>query len=158
MRVRKEYRSASKEAYKRFCIEHPGVRISYSKFSEIIYEFSYRFRDHLLETGEQHKLPHGMGILGIQKRMTRRLNKANKIMLPVDWAASRKHGHRVYNFNHHTEGYRFKWLWINKVARFKFASLWNFKPLRVTSRKLAEYLNKPDSSYQHIYRERSTKS
>lgn len=153
MRVKKEYRSASLDSYKRFCKDHPKVKISYEKFKEILYKFSYAFRDYLLETGEQHRIPHGMGLFGVSKRKTRRFNKDNKIILPVDWPETKKLGKYVYNFNFHTEGYRFKWLWVKTRARFKHFALWNFKPLRVTSRKLAEYLKKPDSNYQFIYRE-----
>ena len=63
-----------------------------------------------------------------------------------------KKGKYIYNFNFHTEGYFFGWIWFKTTARLKNVDLWYFKPSRATSRLLAHYLNVNDK-YQHIYRE-----
>lgn len=153
MRTKVEYRTASRESYDRFISTHPDVNITYEKFKQIIYTFSYYLRDHILETGEMIKLPFGMGELSINKRKTRRVNKYNKIILPIDWVATKKNGFKTYNFNDHTEGYKFRWIWFRGKARFGYALMWVFKPSRTTSRLLAKYLKQPNSKYQFLYRE-----
>lgn len=153
MRNKIGYRTTSKEVYLKFKEEHPDMDISYDKFKEIVYGFAYEMRDIILETGEKLSLPFGLGELSINKKKTRRFNKYNKIILPVDWVATKKAGKKVYNFNHHTEGYKFKWIWFRQKTRFPMSRLWAFKPARKTSRKLAEYLKQPNSQYQFIYRE-----
>jgi hypothetical protein len=74
------------------------------------------------------------------------------INLPVDWQKSKEKGKRIYNFNYHTEGYFFGWMWFKQSARFKNSDLWYFKPSRLTSRLLSHYL-KTNDKYQHIYNE-----
>jgi len=43
-------------------------------------------------------------------------------------------GKRIYNFNYHTEGFFFGWMWFKESARLKNIDLWYFKASRVTSR------------------------
>src|SRR6478736_8187573 len=150
MRVARQYRSASVESFKRFREEHPHIRIGIEKFRQILYTFSFKVRDYILETGEEVRLPHGMGVLTVGRKKTRRLSKDNKIILPVDWVETLKRGKKVYNFNDHTEGWKYKWRWEKNKALFRYSALWSFKPSRTTSRRLAEYLKKPNSKYYMI--------
>lgn len=147
------YSTTSRATYKLFRKDNPNMNISYDKFRKILYAFSYGIRDGVIETGDKISIPFGMGELSINKKKTRRLNKFNKIILPVDWVETKKHGRRIYNFNEHTEGYKFKWMWFRQRTRFPVSQLWMFKPSRKTSRKLAECLKEPNSQYQYIYRE-----
>ena len=73
------------------------------------------------------------------------------INLAVDWKKTKEKGKIIYNFNYHTEGYFFGWVWFKESTRFKHSDLWYFKPTRVTSRLLAHYIQTNDK-YQHIYR------
>jgi len=72
------------------------------------------------------------------------------VNLPIDWKKTREKGKRIYNFNFHTEGYFFGWMWFKDSARLKHTELWYFKPSRTTSRMLSHYL-KTNDRYQHIY-------
>ena len=74
------------------------------------------------------------------------------VNLPIDWVKTKEKGKRIYNFNYHTEGYFFGWMWFKQTARFRNSDLWYFKPSRRTSRDLSHYL-KTDSKYQHTYNE-----
>jgi hypothetical protein len=74
------------------------------------------------------------------------------INLPIDWQKSREKGKRIYNFNYHTEGYFFGWIWFRESTRLKNVDLWYFKPSRNTSRLLSHYI-KTDDKYQHLYNE-----
>jgi hypothetical protein len=152
-RVAVDWRSGSPKAYKDYRKKHPKDKISYLEFKTIIYGFNQMFIDHILETGEKIKLPAGLGELSIAKikrPSIRTVNDKQVVGLPIDWKKTREKGKRIYNFNYHTEGYNFKWLWFRKPARFKYCDLFNFKPSRTTSRLLTHYL-KVDEKYQNIY-------
>lgn len=155
-RVKVEYRSTSREVYDRFCAANPGISLSFKKWQEIIYTFNTNFRDHILETGDRCKLPWGLGSFSISKKKSRKyitLNGKEVIVMPIDWAKTRKLGKKVYHLNAHTDSYRYKWKWFNNDCRFYLHDIWVFKPSRVTSRKLAEYLKRPNSFYTQLYRE-----
>lgn len=157
MRMPVQYRTGSRETYNRWAAANPHISLSYNEWCNIIYTFSYNFRDHLLETGAKDKLPHGLGAFAVsKKKVTRSIimpeTGEEKIVLPVDWVKTKKAGRYIYHMNFHTNGYRFKWKWFTNSARFFKSDIWVFKPARVTSRLITHYLNQ-NSSYQHKYKE-----
>lgn len=151
-RVAVQYRSTSKKVYKRFKEKHPHTNIDFNTWASIIYNFNYAFRDYLLETGYRSKFIHGFGEFAISKWRPQKIveiNGVEYINLPVDWKKTREHGKKIYHMNYGTDGYKFRWKWFAKPARFFVSSLWNFKPSRVTSRLLKHYISLPD--YQEKY-------
>lgn len=155
MRTKIEYRSVSRATYDEFCKRHPEVEIPYREWAEIIYSFNEEFRNLILETGDKYKLPLGLGSFSINKKK-RKIKKLDptgveRMNLPVDWKKSQEKGKIIYNFNYHTEGYFFGWLWFKDEARFRHSYLYMFKPSRVTSRMLGHYIMF-DKKYQHLYR------
>lgn len=155
MRTKVGWRSASKDNYNNFCTEHPEIKLSYDEWRNIVYSFNESVRDYILETGEKVKLPFGFGEFSINKRKNKKFKEINgkqRIVMPIDWKKSREKGKRIYNFNHHTEGFYFGWVWFKKPSTIKFKDLWYFKASRPTARLLAHYL-KVDEKYQHIYKE-----
>jgi nucleoid DNA-binding protein len=154
-RPRVDYRTTSKATYLKFLQVHPTIKITYKKWCEVIRTFNESFRDYVLETGDRCKLPFGFGDVSISKKMTKRFRMVEgeeKIALPIDWKRTKEKGKRVYIFNDHTDGYRFRWYWFKDNLRLKGAKYLVFKPSRITSRKLAEYLKK-NPYYQHLYKE-----
>ena len=109
---------------------------------------------YILETGERLRINTGFGTFSINKKKRKRRKGKNDeyVNLVVDWQKSKKLGKRVYNMNHHTDGYFFGWQWFRQDSVFKLQELWYFKASRTTSRLLAHYL-KTDTKYQHIYKE-----
>lgn len=155
-RVKVQYRTASKKAYDKFCAAHPQINITFGKWKEIIYTFNEAFRDHILETGDRCKLPWGLGTFSINKKKSKKFvvhDGKEHVNLAIDWAKTKKVGKRIYHLNAHTDGYRYKWKWFINDARFYQCEVWMFKASRLTSRKLAEYLKRPNSSYPQIYQE-----
>lgn len=155
MRTKIDWRSASKQNYLDFCKKHPNVEITYDNWKVIVYTFNESFREHILETGEKAKLPFGFGEFSINKKKRRKMKGGDGrefINLPVDWKKTKEKGKIIYNFNYHTEGYFFGWLWFKASARFRNSDLWYFKPSRVTSRLITHYIQ-ADNKYQHLYRE-----
>jgi len=156
MRVKVEWRSCSRDNYNKFCKKFPDIKLTFNEWRNIIYTFNESFKEYILETGEKAKLPFGFGVFSINKKKRKR-KKENKdgkefINLPIDWQKTKKMGKKIYNFNFHTEGYFFGWVWFKNTARFRNSDLWYFKPARSTSRLLAHYL-KTDKKYMNIYKE-----
>ncbi len=155
MRTKIDWRSSSKENYNVFCKKHPTIKLSFDEWRNIIYLYIESFKEYILETGEKAKLPFGFGEFSINKKKRKRISIIDGkeyINLPIDWKKSKEKGKRIYNFNYHTEGYFFGWMWFKFSARFKNVDLWYFKPSRNTSRLLSHYIN-TDNKYQHIYAE-----
>lgn len=155
MRVKIDWRSASKENYNSFCKKHPSIKLTFDQWRNIIYSFNDAFREYILETGEKAKLPFGFGEFAINKKRRKKMKDIDGkefINLPIDWKKTREKGKRIYNFNFHTEGFFFGWVWFKSTARFKHSQLWYFKPSRNTSRLLSHYIN-ADDKYQHLYHE-----
>ena len=155
-RVKVEYRSVSRDNYKRFCQEYKNIKLSYTEWSEIIYQFNEEFRNYILETGDKEKLPFGIGPFSIakKKRVLKKLDRNGKerINLPIDWKKTKEKGRVIYNFNHHTEGFFFGWVWFKKESKLLFKSFWSFKPSRVSSRMIKHYID-TNAEAQHIYKE-----
>lgn len=155
MRVKIDWRSASRDNYNNFCKKHPSIKLTFDEWKNIIYSFSDAFKEYILETGEKAKLPFGFGEFSINKKKRRKIKGVNGkefVNLPIDWKKTREKGKKIYNFNFHTEGYFFGWKWFKQSARLKHTKLWYFKPSRVTSRLLSHYIN-INEKYQHIYNE-----
>lgn len=157
MRRKIEYRQASKETYKRWCKEHPEVRITFSEYVNIIYTFNYAFRDYLFETAEKAKLPWGIGdfVVSKYKKKKKKINPKTGeeiISLPIDWKKTKESGKIIYHLNRHTEGYRFRVKWFIDSARFRWSEIWTFRPSRDSSRLLNHYIKK-DPNVQYLYGE-----
>lgn len=153
MRVKVDYRTASRTNYKDFCKEYPEIKLSYDEWKLVIYTFNESMREYILETGEKVRFPEGLGDFSIKKRKctkTKIIDGKQVITLPVDWKKTKEQGKKIYNFNFHTEGFYFGWLWFKRSVMFMHPDLWYFKPSRTTSRLLNHYLT-VDKDYQHKY-------
>ena len=155
MRTKIDWRSSSKDNYNQFCKKHPSIQLTYDQWRNILYTYNESFKEYILETGYKAKLPYGFGEFSINKKKRRKLKLADGkefVNLPIDWQKTKEKGKVIYNFNYHTEGFFFGWMWFKQTARFKNSDLWYFKPSRLTSRLLSHYL-KTNDKYQHIYKE-----
>jgi hypothetical protein len=149
-----DWRSVSKKNYSLFCKTHTEVKLTYTEWITIIYEFNESYKEYLLETGLKGKITGGLGEFAIKKKKRRRTKGKNDeyINLPIDWQKTKEKGKRIYNLNYDTEGFFFGWWWFKPTASFKFKELWYFKPTRLTSRLITHYV-RADVNYQHMYRE-----
>lgn len=155
-RVKVQYRTSSKENYKRFCIENPSIDITFNKWKEVLYTYIDLYTEDILESGEKNKIPYGFGGLSINKKKSKRTKEYNGktyMNLPIDWQKTRKEGKIIYNLNNHTDGYRYRWIWFKEYCHFYQSDLYVFKTSREISRKLKTYLKKPNSDYKEVYRE-----
>jgi len=154
MRVKVDWRSSSKDSYNQFCKKHQAIKLTFDEWRNILYTYNESFKEYILETGEKAKLPYGFGEFSINKKKRKRLKNnidgKEFVNLAIDWQKTKEKGKHIYNFNYHTEGFFFGWMWFKATARFKNSDLWYFKPSRLTSRLLSHYL-KTNDKYQHIY-------
>lgn len=156
MRVHVDYITTSKKVYEEFCKVHPDVNISYEKWKIVIYSFNEEFRNYILETGAKVRFLQGFGEFSINKKKRQKTKTTPDgkqfSNLAIDWQKSKEKGKRIYNFNHHTDGYFFGWMWFKETARFKQSSFWYFKPSRISSRLINHYI-KTSKEYQSLYLE-----
>jgi hypothetical protein len=153
MRTKIDWRSSSKENYNNFCNKNPTLKITFDQWKNIIYSYNEYFKNYILETGEKARLPFGFGEFSINKKKRRKLKTVDGkevVNLPIDWKKTKEKGKRIYNFNYHTEGFFFGWIWFKESTRIRNIDLWYFKPSRTTSRLLSHYI-KTDNKYQNIY-------
>lgn len=151
-RTKIEWRSGSKANYLDFCKKYPSITLTYIEWKNVLYSYNDLFRMYILETGEKVSMPFGFGKFSInKKKRKKKVKNGEHINMSIDWQKSKKLGKRVYNFNHHTDGYFFGWYWFKETSRIKQRQLWFFKPCRTTSRLLNHYLM-TDDKYQHIYK------
>jgi len=149
MRTKYEYRSASREVFKRFKEKHPEVDLKYTDWCNIVYSFNYGFRDYCLETGRKAKFPYGIGVFCITKFKQPKIkvvDGVSHINMNVDWKKTKEKGFRVFHMNNHTEGFGFRWYWIFGTQRFFQSEIWSFKPSRVSSRLINHYIKQNYSS------------
>ena len=155
MRVAVDWISASKDNYINFCKKHSLIKLTFEEWKIIIYGFNESFKEYILETGEKARFPFGFGEFAINKKKRKKIKTIDNkeyINLPIDWKKTKEKGKVIYNFNYHTEGYFFGWMWFKTSSRMKHSELWYFKPSRTTSRLLAHYIN-TDNKYQYLYKE-----
>lgn len=151
-----QYRTTSAEAFKNFKASYPKIKISYDQFSKILRTCNEMIIENVLETGEKFRLPHGFGDIAIHKwkpkRWRTRPDGVQFNNLSIDWKKTKELGKHVYHLNYHTSGYKFRWVWFRGKASFKHKDIFSFKPNRVPSRKLAQYLKLTNSPYIELYR------
>lgn len=160
MRVKVDWRQNSKENFKIFTKSFPQYKITYKEFDEIIRTFNGMCREYCLETGNKVRLPAGMGDIGINKKKRKKtvtVNNKEHISLPIDWIKTRETGKTIYNFNHHTEGYYYGWIWWKEHAHFEGAALFRYKSSRVSSRMIAQRIKSHPKYHNLVYKEWTTK-
>ena len=120
-RVAVDWRSSSKSNYKNFCKQNPNIKLTFDEWRNIIFTFTENFKEYILETGDKAKLPYGFGDFSINKKKRKRVltdGTRDFINLPIDWKKTKEKGKYIYNFNYHTEGYYFGWIWFKDPNRF----------------------------------------
>jgi hypothetical protein len=157
-RVKREYRTTSRENYDRFLSENKITEkeLSFDKYCKNIEVCNWMYVEYALRTGLKVFLPHGFGPIAVNKKMLKRFkeHKGKKyINLRVDWAKTKKLKKTIYHTNEHSDGYNFKWAWFPNEAKLHLSELYVFRPGRYASRAINKYLRKPDAQYKELYLE-----
>ena len=75
MRVKVEWRSASREQYYSFCKKYPTIKLTFDQWRNVLYGFNEAFKTYILETGEKVKMPYGFGEFSINKKRNKRIKR-----------------------------------------------------------------------------------
>lgn len=158
MRVKKQYRTDSRENYERFLKKY-GISestLSFDKFKKNIHYCNWMYIEYALRTGNKISFPHGFGSLVVTKKILQRYKIHNGVKynnLRINWQKTKEIGKRVYHTNEHSDGYNYKWLWFAKDSRLRLRHLYVFKACRYASREIAKYVKKKDAQYGQMYLE-----
>jgi hypothetical protein len=159
MRISHGFRTASKESYNKFCIKYPEYDITFEQFKKVLYHYNNLLAVHMMETGDLVKLPFGLGKLVINKYKPNktRLNTDGDPVdnLTIDWKQTKEAGKYIYNFNNHTDGYKYYWMWNHWTSHIKCSFVWKLEMARVHSRVLAALIKKSNSKYKNLYKQYS---
>lgn len=154
MRVKREYRTASKANYNRFKSLHPKMDVSFEDYKKILKHCNRMFYMEALNSGDRVKLPYGFGEFAVHKYIpklkTTSPSGVEYINLPIDFKRTKEEGVKVYNMNFHSSGYRFKWKLFPNTVRLNQSIVWVMKPTRAMSRELAKYIFS-DPYYSQLY-------
>jgi hypothetical protein len=86
-------------------------------------------------------LPYRLGVIAVRKY------KSNLRKVPIDWKATKEEGCIVYNFNYHSNGYRYRVHWNKKRCRVKNKMYYSFQLTRQNNRRIAENIKSKKIDY-----------
>lgn len=115
--------------------KNPSIKIDDKQIHELIDFTGKAIADILLTDGEV-KLGNRLGVLMIRK--FRPKGKGGSFTVVVDHTKSREQKKTVYQFNDHTDGYIYKFIWDkHRCQSISDKHMWVFKPIRNIKRLLA---------------------
>lgn len=128
---------------KDFDVDHP-YHIPYSEYKDIISEYLKYISEEVVVKSMQYKLPFRLGTLCVYKHKPF-FKSTNK--MSVDWKETKKQGKKIYLFNNHSNGYRYRFLWDRNGSNAKFLKMYAFKASRSNSRTIASLVKERKNDY-----------
>lgn len=135
---RKEFISSYKKKY-------PDSEISRGAIEVVIDNMGIAIADILLEDGEI-KLGNRLGTLMIRKHRPK--GKGGSFTTVINEAETIRTGKTVYQFNDHSEGFVYRFLWNKAECKsISDKNMWIFKAIRNMKRKLAPLIKGKKHDY-----------
>jgi len=153
-RPKADFRTASVETYKQFCLENPAITITFKEYETIIRKLNLTYLLRILETGHIIKLPFGLGYLTINKKKPKRIftdEKGTHILLPVNWDETHKQDKLVYHFNDNTDGYNCHWCWLKYNSKIRMTNIWELRVCKLGKNLLKDFLCNRGKEYFQRY-------
>lgn len=153
---KRDFRTASKEAYKLFRKAHPELakKVNSTTYIAVVKKYNEALIKYALDTGNQIFLPYNFGVVCVHRKPQVNFyydEEGNaKNIMPIDWVKSKELGKRVYILNNHTEGFRYRFLW-RSARQMAMRGIWEFHPTREASRELARRLKEETATYMYKY-------
>lgn len=126
-----------KDSYKVYKEKNPKGSKHYVEtkvYRSICYEFNKRISNFVLLEAGEFRIPYRLGVLRIRKR------KTNMENLRMDFAATKKHGVKLYHLNEHSREYYYRYYWRKSQSIVKNKTAYSFKATRDNTRKLASLI------------------
>ncbi len=105
------------------------------------------FKDKIL-SGDIVNLPNRLGNLSVVKSKQHLENLIRKNKCALDWINSKKYKKKIVNFNDHTDGYIYRFVWRKSNANAKNVYEYKFIPCRALKRELARYIKVLKKDYR----------
>jgi len=134
------------EYIKEFDENHP-YHISYSEYRDIVSDYLKYVSEEIVVRSMQYKLPFRLGILSVYKHKPT-FKSTNK--MSVDWKETKKQGKKIYLFNNHSNGYRYRFTWNRNGGNARFLKTYAFKASRSNSRTIASLVKERKNDYFEI--------
>jgi len=147
-RPRRDYRTASLENYRKWKAKDKKLSkgVTYKMFLAVIDTYNTAIIDHMVATGEEVKLPHGIGKIGIYRFKPRTHVKK------IDFKRTKELGYRVFLTNFHSDGMDIKPKWDFKTSRVSQSRIFTFKISRYFHRCIPTELKEKSSKEVEKYR------
>lgn len=136
---------SKKEFLNSFRLKYPGIELTSSEYYEIISAGGSEYADALLEDGEV-KMASRLGPLNIRKFKPK--GKGTTFGVITDRHESAKQKKAVYQFNDHTGGWMYRFIWNKRKCKSVMdKNMWVFRPIRSLKRRLAQLLKTGNKDY-----------
>jgi hypothetical protein len=126
-----------------FSEDHP-YHIPYSEYSEVVSDYLKYVSELVVVKSMTFKLPFRMGAISVYKHKPI-FQSVNK--MSIDWKKTRELGKVVYNFNEHSNGFRYRFRWDRNGSLDKYLVLYAFKPSRQNARLVASLVKERKNDY-----------
>ncbi len=114
--------------------------VEYKEFTSILREFFSIMSNEIMQNNEEFKIPYKFGSISIKKFKPKVYTKRSTIGLPIDWAASKKLGKKVYFTNDNRDGFVYRWKWTKQYKSMRSVNWYKFISCRANKRALAVVL------------------
>lgn len=171
-KTQKDVRIMGKDGYKNYKKTHPGTKLTYQQYYDIIIDYTENIVNECLSTGRPYKIPFGIGPLYIVKYKPRQKQKETSVgLMPrksIDWPTTKKMWELypewkeqtpkkvIYHLNSHSDGYSTRWCWNYESSYILARKSWKLDSSRYAARKLAEYVKSEDFPYIDLFRDTTT--
>jgi hypothetical protein len=152
MRPKRDFRSGSKDNWKRLKKEHKNLKLSFQQYRQVIFRFYELLIDHILNTGDKVKLRGDLGVLTINKYKPDLGGKKLYYNL-IDWQSTKEVGSYTFYLNPHTDGYCYYFMWQRTNRNIPLLAIWKFEVYDIHKRKLNSILLDPKDRRKHFYKQ-----
>jgi hypothetical protein len=136
---------ATKELYNSYIctVENSTYNIPQVTYTNIQRDF-YKYVSSEILNGKDYKMPAGFGTICIRKK------RPGGHSLRISWADTNNSGKLVFNFNEHSNGWRYKFKWFKLITHIANVKYYMFKPCRTIARELASNIKNNKTDYYEI--------
>jgi hypothetical protein len=116
--------------------------VTYNEYAKIVGLFYKEVSSKIINEGELFRMPFRLGDTYIEKK---KLDYNNRP--PIDWQMTTQHGKVIYNFNEHSDGYKYEMKWSKLTSIFHNLYLYRLVYTRTNKRKVAKCIKEKTIDY-----------
>lgn len=116
--------------------------VTYNEYAKIVGLFYKEVSSKIIKDAEVFSLPFRMGNTYVEKKALDYNNRP-----PIDWQLTTQHGKVIYNFNEHSNGYKYEMKWSKILAALHNIYLYRLVYTRANKRKVAKHIKEKEIDY-----------